>query len=700
MTSSIRESQATRALKPQIKLNLARLLRPRNIAVVGGSYAESVIDQCDRMGYTGDIWPVHPSREAIRGRPCVPSIPDLPSSPDAAFLGVNRHATLDLIRELASVEAGGAVVFASGFSETGEEGAALQAALVDAAGAMPFLGPNCYGFINYFDGALLWPDVHGGGRVDRGVALVLQSGNMGINLTMIRRALPIGYVITLGNQAQIGLPQVVEALAEDDRVTAVGLHIEGIRDAAALVDAVDKLDNQGIPVVALKTGRSAAGAVLTMSHTASLAGADRVVAAFLKRLGVARVHSLPALLETLKLLHAGGPLKGNRLVSMSCSGGEAALISDAVERHDIECPEFGENDRARIEATVNPLVTVSNPFDYHLFDWQNPDRLYETHRAVMTCDHDLTALLLDYPKDEVGQSFFWDSAVDAFVRASETTGRRAAVIATLPECMPEARAAALMSRGVTPLLGIDDALTAIEAAARVGRQGRPKPFIQAAPAPAGETRLLSEWDAKRLLARYDIAIPSGEICDNVGKALAAAEKIAAPVAMKALSPGLAHKTEAGALLLDLHGEDAVRAGFETLAAGGAQVLVEEMVSGTLAELIVGVARDPVVGLHMLLGAGGVVVEALHDSAVLLLPVDSDDVISALQTLRVWPLLDGWRGAPLADLEAIAAVVLAVQRLVLDHAESLEECEINPLMVRERGAGAVAADALVRLRSSR
>jgi acyl-CoA synthetase (NDP forming) len=679
------------------RLDLTRLLRPRSIAVVGGKYAESVIDQCDRMGYGGDIWPVHPSRDAIRGRSCVASVSELSTSPDAAFLGVNRHATLDLLRELARIEAGGAVAFASGFSERGEEGAGLQAALVEAAGAMPFLGPNCYGFINYFDGALLWPDVHGGGRVERGIALVLQSGNMGINLSMIRRALPIGYLITLGNQAQIGLPEVVETLAEDERISAVGLHIEGIRDTPALVHAVDKLGSRDIPVVALKTGRSAAGAALTMSHTASLAGADRVIEALLKRLGIARVHSLPALLETLKLLHSGGPLKGNRLVSMSCSGGEAALMSDAVERHDVECPEFNVADKARIEATVNPLVTVSNPFDYHLFDWLQPDRLFATHRAVMACDHDLTALVLDYPKDELDQSSSWDEAVDAFARASEATGRRAAVIATLPECMPEVRATALMSRGVTPLLGIDDGLAAIEAAARTGRKGRSLPFIQTAPAHAGETRLLSEWDAKRLLTRYDIAVPAGEVCDSVDEALAAAQRIATPVAMKTLRPGLAHKTEAGGLLLDLHGEDAVRAGFETLAVGGAQVLVEEMVSGTLAELIVGVARDPVVGLHMLLGAGGVGVEALHDSAVLLMPVDADDVLSALKTLRVWPLLDGWRGAPAADLEAVSAVVLAVQRLVLDHAESLEEFEINPLMVGERGA--VAADALVRLRSS-
>lgn len=306
------------------------------MAVYGGSYAEAVIAQCDAMGYRGEVWPVHPSRDAVRGRPCFRRAADLPGSPDAAFIGVNREASVQIVRELSARGAGGAVVFASGFGETGEEGASLQAELVEAAGAMPILGPNCYGLINYLDGALLWPDAHGGGRVTRGVAVVLQSSNMAINVTMTRRALPLGYLVTLGNQAQIGLAAVMEALLKDKRVSAIGLHIEGIGDVSAFADAAAAAARGGVPVAALKVGRSSRSTGLTMSHTASLAGDDRVMDALFRRLSIARVSSLPALLETLKLLHLGGPLNGNRVVSLSCSGGEAALISDSAEGRDID----------------------------------------------------------------------------------------------------------------------------------------------------------------------------------------------------------------------------------------------------------------------------------------------------------------------------------------------------------------------------
>ena len=213
--------------------------------------------------------------------------------PDAVFLAVNRHATIDYVRDLAAMGAGGVVSYAAGFAEAGADGAALQAALREAAGAMPVLGPNCYGLINYLDGALLWPDQHGGGRVERGVAIVTQSGNIGCNITMQRRALPIAYLVTMGNQAVVGLSAAIETLARDARVTAIGLHIEGIDDPAAFARAVAVARAHGKPVVVLKTGGSAAGAALTVSHTASLAGADGVVSRVpaAPRRGPRRQHS-------------------------------------------------------------------------------------------------------------------------------------------------------------------------------------------------------------------------------------------------------------------------------------------------------------------------------------------------------------------------------------------------------------------------
>lgn len=686
--------------KPEARrFDLARLLRPKSVAVYGGRYAEAVISQCEGMGYGGHIWPLHPTRDAILGRRCARRAADLPGSPDAAFIGVNREASVQIVRELSEVNAGGAVVFASGFGETGKEGAALQTTLVEVAGAMPMLGPNCYGFINYLDGALLWPDAHGGKRVDRGVALVMQSSNMAINITMTRRALPLAYLIALGNQARVGMSHVIHALLEDDRVSAIGLHIEGIGDVAGFIGAAEAAARRGVPMAALKVGRSTTSTRLAMTHTASLAGADNVMDALLRRLAIARVHSLPSLLETLKLLHLGGPLAGNRLVSLSCSGGEAALMADSAEGRGVELPEFDEESRERIAATVNRLVTISNPFDYHMFDWLHPERLHRTHCEVMRHEHDLTALVIDYPKDEIGQSAYWDDAVDAFVRASEVTGRRAAVIATLPECMPESRACALMARGVAPLFGIDDALTAIQAAAAAGRRQALIAPLQVAPRSAGEVRTLSEWESKRRLSKWGIGIPEGRTCENADQALAAAQQAGGPVAMKAFSPAIAHKTEAGAVLLEVEGDDAVRAGFDALSRLGKPVLVEPMVRGSVAELIVGAARDPVVGLHLVIGAGGVMAEALRDVAVLLLPVERQDVVDALRTLRVWPLLEGFRGRPPADVGAVAEAVLAVQRFAMDHLETLEELDINPLMVRPSGQGAVAADALIRLRTT-
>lgn len=208
--------------------DLSRLLRPRSIAVLGGGWAANVVEQCRKMGFTGDVWPVHPSRSEIGGARTYRSLADLPAPPDATFVGVNRHATLDVVAELAAMGAGGAICFASGWREAGEGG--LQERLVAAAGEMPVLGPNCYGVINYLDGALLWPDQHGGRPVERGVALISQSSNIVINLTMQARGLPVAYVACLGNAAQVGLAELGAALLADDRVSALGLYVEGAND--------------------------------------------------------------------------------------------------------------------------------------------------------------------------------------------------------------------------------------------------------------------------------------------------------------------------------------------------------------------------------------------------------------------------------------------------------------------------------------
>lgn len=674
--------------------DLTRILRPRSIAVLGGGWAHAVIEQCRRMGFAGDIWPVHPEKTKMQGLPCFPSVAALPSDPDVAFIGVNRKLTIDTVTALRAKGAGGAVCFASGFAEAGAEGAELQDRLREAADGMPIIGPNCYGLINYLDGALLWPDVHGGKRVDQGVAIVTQSSNLAINLTMQQRGLPIAYMLTLGNQAMVGMADVIRTLVDDDRVTALGLHIEGIGDATSFADAVRMARVAGKPIVVMKSGSSAQAADLTFSHTASLAGADAVADAFFKRLGLARVQSIPAFLESLKLLHLWGPLPSADLVSMSCSGGEASIVADSAERLGVPMPAFSDAQASAIRATVKPLVTVSNPFDYHTFDWGDRERLTETFAAVMSGAQAVTALVLDFPKPGLGDASSWDVTVDALAAAATRSGGRAAVIATLPECLPEEQASAMMMRGILPLLGVEEALLATKAAAVVGQMAAGD--VQIVPASQGVVELWDEARAKSALAEQGVPVPEALVCSDVEAAVAAAARFGA-VAMKAVNATLAHKTEAGAVVLNLRRECEARSAYTRLIQLGESVLVERMIEKPVAELIVGLRRDPVFGLHLLIGAGGVMAEMLKDTAILMLPAGRLEIEAALSGLKIYPLLQGWRGQPAADLLVTVEAIEAIQAFGLANGAGLEELEVNPLMVCAVGQGAFAADALVRMR---
>ena len=315
---------------------LRRLLSPQNVVVIGGGvWGRSVIEQCQKLGFEGKIFAVHATAETLAGVPTYRSVSDLPNAPDAAFIGVNRIATIEQVRTLSAKGAGGAVCFASGFLETKDEdadGAALQSALIEAAGVMPIIGPNCYGFVNYLDRFCLWPDQHGGRAVDTGVAIVTQSSNIMINLSMQQRGLPIAYALTAGNQAQTSLEALGRAVLDDPRVTALGLYIEGIGDLKDFENLARHASTLNKSIVALKVGWSEQAQQATISHTASLAGSATSADALLARLGVARVNSLAEMVEALKILHQVGPLAGKRLVSASCSGGEASLMADTAHR--------------------------------------------------------------------------------------------------------------------------------------------------------------------------------------------------------------------------------------------------------------------------------------------------------------------------------------------------------------------------------
>ncbi|MGO7335900.1 acetate--CoA ligase family protein [Rhizobium leguminosarum] len=678
---------------------LDRLLRPQTIAVFGGREARRVIEQCDRMGFAGEIWPVHPKLDEVLGRSCYRSVSDLPSAPDAAFVGVNRMLTVEIVRSLSEAGAGGAVCYASGFSEATAElgdGAELQQALLEAAGDMPILGPNCYGLINGLDGALLWPDQHGMQRIERGVAILTQSSNIAINLTMQTRGVPIAYVVTAGNQAQTSLADVACALIDDPRVTAVGLHVEGFGDLSALERLATMARRSRKPVVVLKVGRSEQAKRAAVSHTASLAGSDAVADAVLARLGLGRVQTLPALLETLKLLHVAGPLASRSISSMSCSGGEASLIADAAVGRNVEFPALQPQQLPRLRRVLGEMVTLSNPLDYHTFVWGDLARQTEAFSAMFEGGYALNLVVLDFPRGDRCDASEWAMTADAVIAAAAATGALAGLLATLPENMPEPIADRLMANGIIAFCGIDEAITAAEVAAGIGQAwDRPPPLpLLDVSSIDGEIETLTEADAKAELAAFGLPIPRGLLASSPGQAAEQAERLGFPVVLKAL--GIAHKTEAGAVALNLEDIKAVSNAAAAMPPN-AGFLVEKMVDPPVAELIVGAIRDPVFGLSLTLGAGGIFVELLEDSVILPLPATKTDIHEAISRLKLAKLIYGYRGRPKGDLEAAVGAVSATADYVVKNAASLEELDINPLMVLPEGRGVAVVDALIRRR---
>ena len=700
---------------------LARLLRPRSLAFIGGEAAELAIEATRSFGFQGDIWAVNPRRQ-LRDAHTVASVADLPEGIDAAFVGVGHDLAADVVRELAAQGAGTAVCYASGYAETGPLGAARQRELVEAAADMPLVGPNCYGTLSAVTGAALWPDLHGLARTDGGVAIVSQSGNIALNLTMQRRGLAISHVVSLGNQAGVGLAEVFEALVADPAVTGVGLYVEAIDDVGRFAAAAGEARRRSLPVVVLKAGATEVSEAIAVTHTGSLVGSDAAYDALFRQLGVSRVRTVGELLDTLGLLAVVGPLPGKRLVSLSCSGGEAALVADRGRNYQVVFPAFAPDHRDRVAATLDGRVTVTNPLDYHTFIWGDSARLIECFGTVLAgapvaeesgggersggersgesdADRpfDAALLVLDFPVAGLDRSRWWPT-LDAFGAACAATGTPGVLVASMAENLPDEARTRAAGLGLAACGDIDNALAGFEAAAALGRLPGDTPSLSAVPLPMsarsqpageGSTLVLSESEAKQRLAGAGIAVPPGRLVP-AGEAEAAAAEIGYPVVVKAT--GLAHKSDLGGVAVGLTSPaDVADAAARIGGLGDGTVMVEAFIGKAVVELMVSVRSAAPVGMLLTLGAGGTLVELLDDTVCLLLPVEPDAVREALGTLRAWPLLVGHRGRPPAAVDAVVETVGALGSLVRDDRD-IVEVEINPLLVTAERA--VAVDALI------
>jgi acyl-CoA synthetase (NDP forming) len=689
-------------------VDLTRLLRPASVAVLGatdrpGSYGAQALRNLDAIGFAGDLWGVNPGRGSALGRPCVPTIADLPAAVDAVVVAIPAAGVPDAIEQAGARGCGGAVVFSAGFAEIGGGGGALQSAVVEAARrhGLPVCGPNCNGIVAMRSRAALWGDALAV-REPGAVALVSQSGNVAVNALAAQRGLRFHTVIASGNQAVLSAADYLEALAGQDGVRAVALYLED-DGGPRLCDGLAACAQAGVRVAVLKVGSSAAGAAAAAAHSGALAGDQRVFRALIEEAGGVWAEDLHELLELAKSLAAARrpaarPGSGG-LAILTCSGGDSAQGADEAARLGLALPGFAPATRGRLRELLPEAATVANPLDYTAMIWGDAGALAELVQTVGG-DPAIDRLLVfyDQPPDLEGASEqSWTAVRDGIIAGAARTETQVLVASTLPELLDDDAAWRFVSHGIAAVAGLRAGVRCAAAlCGPAGDAGRLRAIATAAEHLAGGSDglvTMTEHAAKELLAAAGVKVPDGRIVDGPEAAAAALAELGGPVVMKLSSAEVTHKSERGGVELGLRDGPEVRAAYARLAAiHDGDVLIERMASPGV-ELLVAARADTIVPV-LVLGLGGIWTEILDDAVVVPLPADAARIERAVRSLRGAELLTGGRGRPPTDVAAAARLIERVGQLLLN--ERLTVIELNPVIVSATGAQAV--DAVVHRRN--
>ncbi|MFI8371360.1 acetate--CoA ligase family protein [Streptomyces sp. NPDC085466] len=694
-----------RALYAEVP-DLDRFFRPRSVAVVGASDAEGrpntgitrqLLAWAERVG--AELVPVHPTRTSVFGLPCVPSVKELAGPVDLAVLLVADP--LPVVEELGEAGVRFAVAFASGFAETGADGAAAQRRLAEAVRrtGVRLLGPNTN--LNAFE--RFRDDLDG-----PAVALITQSGHQGRPVfTLQELGVRLSHWAPTGNEADLETADFLSYFASLPEVGAIAAYVEGLKDGRSFLLAADRAAREGVPVVAVKVGRTETGARTAASHTGKLTGADRVVDAAMRQFGVIRVDGLDQLQDTAALLARARRPLAEGVVVYSISGGTGAHFADLATAAGLSLPTLTQAKQDELHQWIPEYLRVANPVDnggHPVGDWRGRKII-----DAILADPSVGVLICPITGPFPPMS---DKLAQDLVDAAEATDKLVCVVWGSPVGTEDAyRTTLLGSSRVATFRTFANCIGAVKAYLDHHRftTGYRSPFDDAPRTPSPSFRKaqalmrpgqrLSEHAAKQLLRAYGIRVPREQLVTSAAAAVRAAGLVGYPVVMKASGGQLAHKTELGLVKVGLTSASQVRdayrdltdiARYEGIDLDG--VLVCQMV-GKGVEMVVGVTRDELFGPTVTVGLGGVLVEVLNDTAVRVPPFGEREARSMPAELRGRALLDGVRGAPPADVDALVEVVLRVQRMALELDGDLAELDINPLMVLPRGQGAVALDAL-------
>ena len=673
-------------------MNLNKLFRPKKLAIIGGYWADFVYDENIKIGFKGKIWHINPKRRTTKKKKYYKSLADLPSIPDCVYIAVSNDLTIKLMKDISDMGAGGAVCLASRFSELNtSEGKEKTKKLIDNSGKTPFLGPNCYGFINYFDRVSVWSDQVAGNQTNKGVAIICQSGTIGNTISFNHRSLPIGYIISLGNQAKIGIEDTIEYALKDKRVTAIGIYAEGFTSINKLIRVLKISKEKKIPIAIVKVGRSKIASKTILTHTGSLSGKENIYDALFKRMGVARCETLSELTELLKYFHTHGVISNDQISIMGPSGGDMAMLGDAAETLNLKFGKIKPQIKNDLKKVNHPGVIVSNPFDMQTYNWNDPDNIEKTFKIFFKNNFSSISLMLDFPNMEKCDTHEWDAIVNKFIKVAKKY-KNGSLISSLSDTMPKHIRDKCINNGISPLQGMKEALFTIKKAIEIGSIWKNESAVKNYKVKRQNKNIktYSEFESKKILKKIGIRIPKGIISDKI-KLKKDSAKIGYPLVAKIHSNMIFHKSELNGVKTNIKNFNELISKTKTFKN---QILLEKMVKDSLIEILIGIKIDDEFGPVIVIGAGGIYTELIRETKTLLLPLTKKDIQNELKNMKIGKILFGYRNQDRADIDSLIKTILSLSKFAEKNINKLHEIEINPLIVCKKNKGVFAVDALI------
>ena len=680
--------------------SIDRFFKAKSVVFIGGKDIFVPIRELKRRGFKGKIFVVNPSREKIYNYRCLRKISDLPICPDAAFIAVPAKEVIATVIELKNVKCKGIVCYSAGFKETGKAGQDLEESLIKECGNIPLIGPNCYGFINFTDNVALWPFSHKGKRCKKGIALITQSGMLSSDIIMATRSLPISFMVSAGNQAVTKIEDLIYYFSKKTNVSCIAIHIEGISNLTRFVEASKFSFNAGKPIIAYKTGKSQIGKRIAKSHTGSLSGNNEMYSALFKQLAITEVYDPIQLLETAKLFSISRPIKTNKILALTCSGGGAAMVADNAEELELKLPNFSKNQKKILEKVLPKIATISNPLDYTTPIWGIPEKTVPVFKNALKNDYSTAILVQDFPHAQINDTEqLYLNDTKAFIDECKLVGLTPIICSTLPENINEGVGNKILKLGGVPMQGIYNCLNAVKHLLDYNNFSYKRELQNFKLAQRENNRSIytNEYQGKISINTNGIKVPSAQPIEKL-KDLEKI-KIKFPIALKFTSLKILHKTDFGAVKLNINNSTELKSKYQEIKKSlGSKMInngtffIEEMLPTPIAEMFLSIRSDKTFGNVLVVGMGGALTELYRDTKTFILPVSKKYISEEMKKMKFFNLINGFRNNNKAKLNVI---INEIFKLVDFHSQEENECtsiEINPFFIYEDSI--IAADCVL------